>query len=72
MCCWAVDGEGLAIALVVVSLDQWELDFGIVELLDLVASSFDGSDLFNFDDLREKREVSKYQFKVYSRTTNLN
>lgn len=54
MGCWTVDGEGLAIALVVVSLDQWELDFGIVELLDLVTSGLDSGDLFDFDDLRRE------------------
>lgn len=41
----------------VVSLDQWEFDFGIMELLDLVASGFDSSDLLNFDDLQRMREV---------------
>lgn len=49
----AIDGECLAVALVVVSLDQRELDLRIVELFDVVATRLGSNDLLDFDDLRE-------------------
>lgn len=50
----AVDGECLAVALVVVSLDQREFDLRIVELFDVVATRLGSNDLLDFDDLRKE------------------
>lgn len=52
VCCGAVDGECLAVALVVISLHQWELNLRIVELLDVVTTSLGGGDLFDSDNLK--------------------
>jgi hypothetical protein len=53
--CWAVHGECLAITLVVVTLDKWELDLRIMELLDVVTACLGSDDLFDLDDLFRAR-----------------
>ena len=42
----------------VISLDQWELDLRIMELFDVSATSLDGGDLFDSDDLHMDTKYS--------------
>ena len=51
VCCWTINGEQLSISLVMESLHQWELDLGIVELLDIVTACLDCCHLFNLNNL---------------------
>lgn len=53
---WSVDREHLAIALVVITLHQWELDRRVVELLDVCSTGLLGDDFLDLDDLLDKIE----------------
>lgn len=50
----SIDREHLTISLVVISLHQWELDFGVVELLDVRSAGLLRDDFFDFNDLMDK------------------
>lgn len=52
--CWTCNWEQLSISLVVISLYQWELDLGIVELLNMSTACFDCDYFFNFNNLWRK------------------
>lgn len=65
--CWTIDGERLAIALVVVSLDQWELDLRVVELFDVVTTGLGGDDLLNLDDLEMIGKSVRKLFTAFQR-----
>lgn len=63
MCGWAVHGECLAIALMMVSLDQRELNLRVVELFDVITTSLDGGHLLDLDDLLREEEDFKIKFQ---------